>query len=197
MARSFDTIADLEDYIKDVCTSQKMQKAVSGEMKKALHKKAKEISKSHVKMPKRERSKDKSKKTAWEKWHDKYGYSYVRYFPRDAAGGIADIKSIVSEEIVDSIEGALTVSVYDVAKPAPAIFGKWEIPDGATTFSEWINDGLWVDLKEYLRLVREGKRPSKGQAPKRKAIPFVDSAFTEISSDDSSVMETIERVITG
>lgn len=73
--------------------------------------------------------------------------------PGRAVGGIDDVSQM--KDRVERKKRTMTLTVTDVAKPSPSIFGtKFDTAKdsavGGTMFANWIEHGYWVDLKALL-----------------------------------------------
>ena len=70
-----------------------------------------------------------------------------------ATGGIDDTSKMVAD--VEVKKDSLALSVKDIAKPSPSVFGTEfdtakDAAVGGTMFATWIEHGYWVDLKQLL-----------------------------------------------
>ena len=196
----FDSLSSLDRHIRDCC---------SGPVKDTIEKKIKKTINTHAKkVPKSNRYPKDSfsgKPLSRSRKIERYGYIYTGYVPR-SSGGIDDIDQIITQsDVFDKRNFSMVVSGWNEAPPNTPIFPpKRAIPEHSTIFSQWINDGQWMDLKEYLRLSHEywNKRHRKlpeNMKPKRKARPFIDDAIREIetcvTNSESSFMKKLHSEI--
>lgn len=97
--------------------------------------------------------------------------------------GIADEANIMSD-VYPEADGSFTLITKDTATPQPSVFGYGEEFDESqnvdgTKFSEWIDEGEWMDLKSYLQT---------GEKAKRSPRPFVSNVQKKLD-DNPSIIE--------
>ena len=95
------------------------------------------------------------------------------------AGGIEDVGMM--QHKVEVSGNVITLTVKDIAPPAPSVFGT-PFRGGETTFAEWIEKGQWMDLKEYL---------TSGTKTPREARPFIEPVAQEIASNPDFIKKAI------
>lgn len=109
---------------------------------------------------------------------------------------LANEESIFAD--IDRFETHIEIYAQNIAFPSGPIWGRRYNPfkkdKYETTFAEWVNDGLWMDLKAYIKSGYKEK-------VKRPARPFMDEARAEVAADiastDSALMKDVYRSIVG
>lgn len=132
------------------------------------------------------------------------------------AGGIDDITQMEGE--VTPGKTVFKLKVKDVAKPDVSVFGQpfdtgKDAAVGGTMFTNWIEDGTWIDLKAMLEHRQAiGWNAGEGEhwsdlknrglpkaewsyKPRREARPFISLVQQEIEQNPQEILDTIEKSI--
>lgn len=140
--------------------------------------------------------------------------------PGRSSSGIDDVNSMVGE--VKTTGGESVLTVKDVAKPSPSVFGQpfdeaKNAAVGGTMFASWIEAGKWVDLKALLthrrymgwnpaehetwasywnpKTARTGDSMPKvdwAYKPRREARPFIAPAQEKITANPERIIDLIK-----
>ena len=137
--------------------------------------------------------------------------------PGRDAGGIDDITQMQGE--VTPGKTVFKLKVKDVAKPDDSVFGQpfdtsKDAAVGGTMFTNWIEDGTWIDIKELLNYRRGiGWNPAEHEhwseyktergmpkaewsfKPRREPRPFISIVQEEIEQDPQYILNAIEKSI--
>ncbi len=99
-----------------------------------------------------------------------------------SSGGLGDPSNIISNVSNNGTE--IELVVRNTARPQESVFGT-PISGDDNLFSSWVNDGLWMDLNEYI---------TTGQKVKRLARPFVDEAQESVNGPlKSAILSDLQK----
>lgn len=93
--------------------------------------------------------------------------------------GIGDADCIVSEV------NAGELTVIDIAKPQPPVWGEYSSKD-ETTFSKWVEYGEWMDLAAFIESGYTNK-------VKRAARPFIEPVQEDINNNPTEIFSALKK----
>lgn len=101
-----------------------------------------------------------------------------------SSGGISDPTSMVAE--VETAGNSIVLTVSDEALPQDSVFGTPFSPSSPTQFAEWIEEGQWMDLMDFIMTGEKTKRPPR---------PFVQPVQEELNANPKEIENMIRKAL--